>query len=176
MIDLAEGRIGAAELLRLLPRPRRRLRVLPCPPVPSLANRVSTSSVVELLNRARREFDVVVVDGTGLMDDPVLSIIERADRNLYACTANRHAIRNAKLALDTYRLLRLDMDRFALVGVETAGERWRDEYSAALEMAPLTVIPFERRLDGLSPHEVDVVIDALPDSEAARVLLQLAEA
>ena len=114
MIDFVEGELGDRPLRDALPQPRAGLWVVPAPPEPSLADRVSTSFVRELLDRARNEFDVVIADTDPCVSEPVISIVEKADYNLYVCEAE-YSLRRAMGDLDSYRLLKADMARFATV-------------------------------------------------------------
>ena len=104
------------ELLRsLLSTHASGLRVLAAPLEPSLADEVSTQAVVRTLGLLKRMFDYVVVDTAPFLDEPVLSILERSDDVLLVVDMDLPSVKNAKLALDTLKLIKYPFERMKLV-------------------------------------------------------------
>jgi pilus assembly protein CpaE len=99
----------------LLARHDSGLRVLAAPLEPALADEVSTPVVVRTLGMLRRMFDYIVVDTAPFLDEPVLSILERSDVVLLVVDMDLPSVKNAKLALDTLRLIKFPFEKIKLV-------------------------------------------------------------
>ncbi len=102
-------------LLNLLSRHVSGLRVLPAPLEPALADEVSTPVVVRTLGMLRRMFDYIIIDTAPFLDEPVLSILERSDVVLLVVDMDLPSVKNAKLALDTLRLIKFPFEKIKLV-------------------------------------------------------------
>ena len=99
----------------LLSRHPSGLRVLAAPLEPALADEVSTPVVVRTLGMLRRMFDYIVIDTAPFLDEPVLSIFERSDVVLLVVDMDLPSVKNAKLALDTLRLIKFPFEKIKLV-------------------------------------------------------------
>ncbi len=99
----------------LLARHSSGLRVLAAPLEPALADEVSTPVVVRTLGMLRRMFDYIVIDTAPFLDEPVLSILERSDVVLLVVDMDLPSVKNAKLALDTLRLIKFPFEKIKLV-------------------------------------------------------------
>jgi pilus assembly protein CpaE len=91
------------------------LRVLSAPLEPSLADEVSTQVVVKTLGMLKRMFDYVIIDTAPFLDEPVLSILERSDTVLLVVDMDLPAVKNAKLALDTLKLIKFPFEKIKLI-------------------------------------------------------------
>jgi pilus assembly protein CpaE len=91
------------------------IRVLSAPLEPSLADEVSTQVVVKTIGMLKRMFDYVVIDTAPFLDEPVLSILERSDTVLLVVDMDLPAVKNAKLALDTLKLIKFPFEKIKLV-------------------------------------------------------------
>lgn len=91
------------------------MRVLSAPLEPSLADEVSTQVVVKTLGMLKRMFDYVIIDTAPFLDEPVLSILERSDTVLLVVDMDLPAVKNAKLALDTLKLIKFPFEKIKLI-------------------------------------------------------------
>ncbi len=91
------------------------LKILAAPLEPSLADEVSTQSVVRSIAMLKRMFDYVVIDTAPFLDEPVLSILERSDDVLLVVDMDLPSVKNAKLALDTLKLIKFPFEKIKLV-------------------------------------------------------------
>lgn len=91
------------------------MRVLSSPLEPSLADEVSTQVVVRTLGMLKRMFDYVIIDTAPFLDEPVLSILERSDVVLLVVDMDLPAVKNAKLALDTLKLIKFPFEKIKLI-------------------------------------------------------------
>ena len=89
--------------------------MLAAPLEPALADEVSTPVVVRTLGMLRRMFDYIVIDTAPFLDEPVLSIFERSDVVLLVVDMDLPSVKNAKLALDTLRLIKFPFEKIKLV-------------------------------------------------------------
>jgi pilus assembly protein CpaE len=91
------------------------MRVLSAPLEPSHADEVSTQVVVKTIGMLKKMFDYVVIDTAPFLDEPVLSILERSDTVLLVVDMDLPAVKNAKLALDTLKLIKFPFEKMKLV-------------------------------------------------------------
>ncbi len=91
------------------------MKVLSAPLEPSLADEVSTQVVVRTLGMLKRMFDYVIIDTAPFLDEPVLSILERSDVVLLVVDMDLPAVKNAKLALDTLKLIKFPFEKIKLI-------------------------------------------------------------
>ncbi|HEX2368861.1 MAG TPA: AAA family ATPase [Acidimicrobiia bacterium] len=91
------------------------LRVLPAPLEPAYADEISLASMIDIIGVMRSMFEVVVVDTSSSFDEMLLSILERSDFVLIVVDMDLLSVKNAKLALDTLRLLKFPSSKIRLV-------------------------------------------------------------
>jgi pilus assembly protein CpaE len=117
IVDAARDieKLDEAMLDSLLSEHTSGMRVLSAPLEPSLADEVSTQVVVRTLGMLKRMFDYVIIDTAPFLDEPVLSILERSDTVLLVVDMDLPAVKNAKLALDTLKLIKFPFEKMKLV-------------------------------------------------------------
>jgi pilus assembly protein CpaE len=117
IVDAARDieKLDEAMLDSLLAEHTSGMRVLSAPLEPSLADEVSTQVVVRTLGMLKRMFDYVIIDTAPFLDEPVLSILERSDTVLLVVDMDLPAVKNAKLALDTLKLIKFPFEKMKLV-------------------------------------------------------------
>lgn len=91
------------------------LKVLSAPLEPSLADEISTQVIIKTIGMLKRMFDYIVIDTAPFLDEPVLSILERSDTVLLVVDMDLPSVKNAKLALDTLRLIKFPFEKIKLV-------------------------------------------------------------
>jgi len=99
----------------LLARHASGMRVLSAPLEPSLADEISTQVVVKTIGMLKRMFEYIIIDTAPFLDEPVLSILERSDIVLLVVDMDLPSVKNAKLALDTLRLIKFPFEKIRLV-------------------------------------------------------------
>jgi len=117
IVDAARdiGKLDEPLLDSLLSTHSSGMRVLAAPLEPSLADEVSTQVVVKTIGMLKRMFDYVVIDTAPFLDEPVLSILERSDTVLLVVDMDLPAVKNAKLALDTLKLIKFPFEKINLI-------------------------------------------------------------
>ncbi len=143
--------------------------VLAAPLEPAFADEVSTAVLIEVVTRLRDRFEYVVVDTASLLDELLLSLLERADDVIFIVDMDLPSVKNAKLALETLRLLKFPSSKIKVV-LNRSNARARldeGEIERSLKMKISASIPS----DGLVPASVNegrpVVLSA-PRSKVAK--------
>ena len=150
--------------------------VLAAPLEPAFADEVSTSVLIEVVTRLRERFEYVVVDTASLLDELLLSLLERADDVIFIVDMDLPSVKNAKLALETLRLLKFPSSKIKVVLNRSNAKARLDEgeIERSLKMKISAAIPS----DGLVPASVNegrpVVLSA-PRSKVAKGFESVAE-
>jgi len=161
-------RLDKVLLESLLTRHPSGLRVLAAPLEPAFADEISTGALMEILGLLRQMFDYVVVDTASLLDELLLSLLERSDQVLMVVDMDLPSVKNAKLALETLRLLKFPTDKVQLVLNRSNAKARLDEkeIERSLKIKISAAIPS----DGMVPASINegkpVVVSA-PKSRVA---------
>ncbi|MDH5373528.1 MAG: AAA family ATPase [Acidimicrobiia bacterium] len=162
-------RLDEALLDSLLTKHPTGMSVLAAPLEPAFADEISTAAMVEILGKLRSMFDYVVVDTASLLDELLLSLLERADDVLFVVDMDLPSVKNAKLALETLRLLKFPSAKIQIVlNRSNAKARLDDkEIEKSLKMKISATVPS----DGLVPASVNEgrpVVESAPKSKVAK--------
>ncbi len=151
------------------------LRVLSAPLEPSLADEVSTQVVVKTLGMLKRMFDYIVIDTAPFLDEPVLSILERSDVVLLVVDMDLPSVKNAKLALDTLRLIKFPFEKINLIlnRVNSKARLDIDELERSLGLEVMAAISSDK-LVPRAVNEGEPVVSLYPRSRVARDLRSVA--
>ena len=145
------------------------LRVLPAPLEPALADEISTQAVVKIMGMLKRMFDYIVIDTAPFLDEPVLTILERSDDVLLVVDMDMPSVKNAKLALDTLRLINFPIGKIKLVlnRVNSKARLDVDELERSLDLKVQAAIPSDKMVPR-SVNEGVPVVALSPRSRVAR--------
>jgi pilus assembly protein CpaE len=171
IIDVARNLDGLDEALleSVLSRHESGLRVLAAPMEPSLADEVSTQTVVKVLGMMKRMFDFIIIDTAPFLDEPVLTILERSDDVLLVVDMDMPSVKNAKLALDTLKLIDFEMGKIKLI-VNRVNSKARldvEELERSLDLKVMAAIPSDKMVPR-SVNEGVPVVALSPRSRVAR--------
>ena len=147
------------------------MRVLSAPLEPSLADEVSTQVVVKTLGMLKRMFDYVIIDTAPFLDEPVLSILERSDVVLLVVDMDLPAVKNAKLALDTLKLIKFPFEKIKLIlnRVNSKARLDIDELERSLGLEVQAAISSDK-LVPRAVNEGEPVVSLYPRSRVAKDL------
>ena len=147
------------------------LKILAAPLEPSLADEVSTQTVVRSIGVLKRMFDYVVIDTAPFLDEPVLSILERSDDVLLVVDMDLPSVKNAKLALDTLKLIKYPFERIQLVLNRVNSKARLDigELERSLELDVQAAIASDK-LVPRAVNEGEPVVSLYPRSRVAKDL------
>ena len=177
IVDVARDieKLDEPLLSNLLSRHSSEMRVLAAPLEPSLADEVSTQVVVKTLGMLKRMFDYIVIDTAPFLDEPVLSILERSDSVLLVVDMDLPSVKNAKLALDTLRLIKFPFEKIKLVlnRVNSKARLDIDELERSLGLEVMAAISSDK-LVPRAVNEGEPVVSLYPRSRVARDLRNVA--
>jgi pilus assembly protein CpaE len=162
-------RLDEALLMSLMTRHKTGLRVLAAPLEPAFADEVSTSAMTEILALLKGMFEYIVVDTASLLDELLLALLERADDVLMVVDMDLPSVKNAKLALETLRLLKFPSSKIQIILNRGNSKARLDEreIERSLKMSISATIPS----DGLVPASVNEgrpVVESSPKSKVAK--------
>ena len=173
IVDVAReiDKLDEPLLSSLLSRHSTEMRVLAAPLEPSLADEVSTQVLVKTLGMLKRMFDYIVIDTAPFLDEPVLSILERSDKVLLVVDMDLPSVKNAKLALDTLRLIKFPFEKINLVlnRVNSKARLDIDELERSLGLEVMAAISSDK-LVPRAVNEGEPVVSLYPRSRVARDL------
>jgi pilus assembly protein CpaE len=151
------------------------MRVLSAPLEPSLADEVSTKVVVKTIGMLKTMFDYVVIDTAPFLDEPVLSILERSDTVLLVVDMDLPAVKNAKLALETLKLIKFPFEKIKLVlnRVNSKAKLDIDELQHSLELEVQAAIVSDKLIPR-AVNEGEPVVMLYPRSKPAKNMREVA--
>jgi pilus assembly protein CpaE len=168
---------AAAELHRLdeqlidsiLTKHHTGLRVLAAPLEPAFADDITTAGLLQILELLKTMFDYVVVDTASLLDELLLSLLEKSDQVMMVVDMDLPSVKNAKLALETLRLLKFPTNKVKLVlNRSNARARLDDrEIEGALKSQIMARIPSDGDV-AASVNEGRPVVESSPKSKVAK--------
>jgi pilus assembly protein CpaE len=91
------------------------IKALLAPPRPEDADMVSPTFLVEMLERLRTIFDMVIVDTGSVLDETVLSVLDASDKIVVVTTPEIPAIKDAKLFFEITEALEYERERILFV-------------------------------------------------------------
>ena len=91
------------------------MHVLAAPDQPAEADAVDAADVGRIVEAARGAFDYVIVDTPASLSEPVLAVLEYADRVFAMATLDLPSVRNLGLLLATMKRLKVPAERIELV-------------------------------------------------------------
>lgn len=151
------------------------LRVLAAPLEPAFADEVSSLAYTRILEMLRDSFDYVVVDTAPSLDERLLAILDKSDVVLFVVDMDLPSVKNAKLALETLRVLNFPANKIKLV-LNRSNSRARldvDEIERSLRLPILASVPS----DGLLPASVNEgvpIVESHPKSKLAKAFEDVA--
>ena len=152
------------------------LKVMAAPLEPAFADDISTESLITVVTLLRETYDYVIVDTASMLDELLLSLLEKADVILQVVDMDLPSVKNAKLALETLRLLKFQTSKIKLVlNRSNAKARLDDkEIEGALKMSISAAIPSDGAV-AASMNEGRPVVESAPKSRVAKGFESVAE-
>ncbi len=152
------------------------LKVLAAPLEPAFADDITTAGLMQMLDILKETFDYVVVDTAAMLDELILSLIERSDDVLMLVDMDLPSVKNAKLALETLRLLKFSTGNVHLVINRSNSKAKLDnkEIEGALKMGISAAIPSDGAV-AASVNEGRPVVETDPKSKVAKGFESVAE-
>ena len=163
------GKLDAQYLETVLARHSSGMRVLAAPLEPAFADEVPTATYVHILEMLRSSYDYVVVDTAPALDERLLAILDKSDVVLFIVDMDLPSVKNAKLALETLRILNYPATKIRLV-LNRSNSKARldvDEIERSLRLPISASVPS----DGLLPASINEgvpIVESHPKSKPAK--------
>jgi pilus assembly protein CpaE len=152
------------------------LKVLAAPLEPAFADDITTAGLMQMLDVLKENYDYVIVDTAAMLDELILSLIEKSDDVLMLVDMDLPSVKNAKLALETLRLLKFSTADVQLVMNRSNSKAKLDnkEIEGALKMEIAAAIPSDAVV-AASVNEGRPVVETDPKSKVAKGFESVAE-
>jgi pilus assembly protein CpaE len=152
------------------------LKVLAAPLEPAFADDITTAGLMQMLDVLKENYDYVLVDTAAMLDELILSLIERSDDVLMLVDMDLPSVKNAKLALETLRLLKFSTANVKLVINRSNSKARLDnkEIEGALKMEIEAAIPSDGVV-AASVNEGRPVVETDPKSKVSKGFESVAE-
>lgn len=145
------------------------LKVLAAPLEPAFADDITTAGLMQMLDVLKENYDYVIVDTAAMLDELILSLIEKSDDIMMLVDMDLPSVKNAKLALETLRLLKFSTANVKLVMNRSNSKAKLDnkEIEGALKMDIAASIPSDAVV-AASVNEGRPVVETDPKSKVAK--------
>ncbi|MGH8944618.1 MAG: AAA family ATPase [Acidimicrobiia bacterium] len=145
------------------------LKVLAAPLEPAFADDITTAGLMQMIDILQQTYDYIVVDTASLLDELMLSLIEKSDDILMLVDMDLPSVKNAKLALETLRLLKFSTNNVHLVMNRSNSKARLDnkEIEGALKMEISAAVPSDA-IVAASVNEGRAVVESDPKSKVAK--------
>lgn len=152
------------------------LKVLAAPLEPAFADDITTAGLMQMLDLLQENYDYVVVDTASMLDELILSLIEKADHVLMVVDMDLPSVKNAKLALETLRLLKFSTQNVQLVMNRSNSKAKLDnkEIESALKMEISAAVPSDAAVPN-SVNEGRPIVETDPKGKVAKGFESVAE-
>lgn len=152
------------------------LKVLAAPLEPAFADDITTAGLMQMLDLLQESYDYVVVDTASMLDELILSLIEKADHVLMVVDMDLPSVKNAKLALETLRLLKFSTQNVQMVMNRSNSKAKLDnkEIESALKMEISAAVPSDAAVPN-SVNEGRPIVEADPKGKVAKGFESVAE-
>ena len=145
------------------------LKVLAAPLEPAFADDITTAGLLQIIDQLSEMFDWVIVDTASLLDELLLSLLEKSDQIAMVVDMDLPSVKNAKLALETLRLLKFPTQKVKLIlNRSNARARLDDrEIEGALKTQIQARVPSEGVV-AASVNEGRPVVESSPKSKVSK--------
>jgi pilus assembly protein CpaE len=152
------------------------LKVLAAPLEPAFADDITTAGFMQMLDVLTEGFDYVLVDTASMLDELILSLVEKSDDILMVVDMDLPSVKNAKLALETLRLLKFSTANVRLVlnRSDSKAKLETKEIEAALRMEISASVPSAGSV-AASVNEGRPVVETDPKSKVSKGFESVAE-
>ncbi len=152
------------------------LKVLAAPLEPAFADDITTAGLMQMLDLLQETYDYVVVDTASMLDELILSLIEKADHVLMVVDMDLPSVKNAKLALETLRLLKFSTQNVQLVMNRSNSKAKLEtkEIESALKMEISAAVPSDAAVPN-SVNEGRPIVETDPKGKVAKGFESVAE-
>jgi pilus assembly protein CpaE len=150
------------------------LDILPAPLRPEDAELVTESKITRLIEVAREQYEVIVVDTSPFFHGPMLATLDRTDELLVICGLDVPTLKNVRLAMQTLELLSFPTSRirFVLNRANTKVGLSKREVESALKVEITVEIPSDRGVP-ISVNQGNPAVLADPGCDFSKAMTAL---
>ena len=172
----AQGRLDGDRLRGFVKRSADGVDVLLAPGRPDQADAVTSERLTELLDVARREYDLVVVDTPPAFTSTTIVAIDHAQHVVMVGTMDLPGLKNMKVGLETLSLMGFPRDRVVTVLNRSDSKVGliAHDVKKILDAAPDVSVPSDRAVPR-SLNAARPIVAAAPKAGPAKALRALAE-
>jgi pilus assembly protein CpaE len=173
---VAPGELDVEKLAGYITKHACGLDVLPAPLRPEDAELVTESKITRLLEVAREQYEVIVVDTSPFFHGPMLATLDRTDELLVVCGLDVPTLKNVRLALQTLEMLSYPTSRirFVLNRANTKVGLSKREVESALKVTIDVEVPSDRGVP-ISVNQGSPAVLSDPGCEFAKAITALAK-
>lgn len=145
------------------------LKVLAAPLEPAFADDITTTGLMQMIDVLLENYRYVIIDTASMLDELILSLFEKSDDILMIVDMDLPSVKNAKLALETMRLLKFSTANVKLVMNRSNAKARLDnkEIENALKMRISAAVPSDAVV-AASVNEGRPVVETDPKSKVAK--------
>ncbi len=145
------------------------LKVLAAPLEPAFADDITTTGLMQMVDVLLENYHYVIIDTASMLDELILSLFEKSDDILMIVDMDLPSVKNAKLALETMRLLKFSTANVKLVMNRSNAKARLDnkEIENALKMPISAAVPSDAVV-AASVNEGRPVVETDPKSKVAK--------
>jgi len=145
------------------------LKVLAAPLEPAFADDITTTGLMQMIDVLLENYPYVIIDTASMLDELILSLFEKSDDILMIVDMDLPSVKNAKLALETMRLLKFSTANVKLVMNRSNAKARLDnkEIENALKMRISAAVPSDAVV-AASVNEGRPVVETDPKSKVAK--------
>jgi pilus assembly protein CpaE len=171
---VAPGELDVEKLAGYITKHPCGLDILPAPLRPEDAELVTESKITRLLEVAREQYEVIVVDTSPFFHGPMLATLDRTDELLVICGLDVPTLKNVRLAMQTLELLSFPTSRirFVLNRANTKVGLSKREVESALKVEVSVEIPSDRGVP-ISVNQGNPAVLADPGCDFSKAMTAL---
>lgn len=168
--------LDAVGLQRMMLQHQSGVQVLAAPPTPDLAEKVHESVIIAAIDALASQFNYVIIDTAPAMDAATLAAFDASDTIVMLTTLDVPSLKNAKLSLETMRVLgfRPEQLRLVLNRADAKVGLNPNDVSDALGLAISGSLPSSRDIPA-STNRGEVLVSKEPKHPFSSALAEFAE-
>ncbi len=151
--------------------------ILPAPPRPEFAEKISGDNFARIIDYLRRFYDYIVINTDSYISDPVLAALDAGEAIILVTAQQINAIRNTRLFLDLWEAFGMAKERLSLVinRYDENSPITVEKVSERLKHPVVVTLPNEPEVTARADALGQPILRSSKNSELAQAILSLAE-
>ena len=151
--------------------------ILPAPPRPEFAEKISGDNFARIIDYLRRFYDYIVINTDSYISDPVLAALDAGEAIILVTAQQINAIRSTRLFLDLWEAFGMAKERLSLV-INRYNENSPitvEKVSERLKHPVVVTLPDEPEVTARADALGQPILRSSKNSELAQAILSLGE-